>query len=123
MHEKERKGRNRQKHNFFVHDFRKQHSNNSEFSTLRKQKCSISVVFLKHGREMLWFSRESFPEIELHLSQNATKTNAGAVSWVRCRKHDGDDDDDDDDNDDDDVMMMMMMIQPDVGRRLSDYGC
>ena len=39
---------------------------------------------MKHGHEMLWFSRGSFSESELPLSYNAKVMNARAqINWLR----------------------------------------
>ena len=40
---------------------------------------------MKHGHEMLWFSRGSFSESELLLSYNAkaTNTRAHSINWLR----------------------------------------
>ena len=37
-----------------------------------------TIQFMRHGHEMLWFSRGSFSESELPLSYNAKVTNARA---------------------------------------------
>ena len=43
--------------------------------------------FMRHGHEMLWFSRGSFSESELPLSYNAflknTRARADAINWLR----------------------------------------
>ena len=40
---------------------------------------------MKHGHEMLWFSRGSFSESELPLSYNVNvmNTRADAINWLR----------------------------------------
>ena len=39
---------------------------------------------MRHGHEMLWFSRGSFSESELPLSYNAKLQNAHAqINWLR----------------------------------------
>ena len=40
---------------------------------------------MRHGHEMLWFSRGSFSESELPLSYNAKvqNTRARAINWLR----------------------------------------
>ena len=39
---------------------------------------------MRHGHEMLWFSRGSFSESELPLSYNAHSANASAqINWLR----------------------------------------
>ena len=39
--------------------------------------------FMRHGHEMLLFSRGSFSESELPLSYNAKVQNARAINWLR----------------------------------------
>ena len=39
---------------------------------------------MRHGHEMLWFSRGSFSESELSLSYNATSSEcADTINWLR----------------------------------------